>query len=265
MIRQPIGSGRSSQSGKAPAACLLPKASLPSEINQEIARCGDLGRCHRRKADSFLLKEAENADAVGGADVDLAVRDGRGDEFVAVPKMIATVGSLTGAVEVHQSNGVIGVKHGRISILHCPHNGVLRSVGRNARSCSRIAEGIARSCYRTREELRVLELKCQQWRTYRGIVDVGTECSRRGPDSAGEGAREFLVDLVAGGIEFPHVIPVNDIEIAVLTGSHGEIPQDVSSIFLIRQESSAGAEISVTAVLLRLVVLFKVVKHSEAA
>src|SRR5580704_6826496 len=79
------------------------------------------------------------------------------------------------------------------------------------------------------------------------------------------GAREFLVDLVAGGIEFPHVIPVHDIEIAVLTGSNREIPQAASRIFLIRQESSAGAEIGVTAVLLRLVVLFKVVNHSESA
>src|SRR5271166_549582 len=53
-----------------------------------------------------LLEQAKNADAGGGADVDLAVGDGGGDELVSVAEMIAAVGGLVGVVDFQQGGGI---------------------------------------------------------------------------------------------------------------------------------------------------------------
>ena len=54
---------------------------------------------------SFLFQQAENSYAACGADVDLAMGDGDGVEFVARPELIAATSGLVGVVELDESSG----------------------------------------------------------------------------------------------------------------------------------------------------------------
>ena len=71
--------------------------------------------------------------------------------------------------------------------------------------------------------------------------------------------------LLLRGIEFPHVGAVDDVEIGVFAGTDGELPDLAGGIFLADQQSSAGTEVGVAAIFLRLVVHLEVVGDGESA
>src|SRR5690242_18798531 len=100
-------------------------------------------------------------------------------------------------------------------------------------------------------------MKGEDRRSDRTIVDVAVRKCGHGPDSAGQHAGEFLIDVVLGGAELAHFGAVDKIEVGIFSGADGELPGLSSGIFLAQQKSAAGAEVDVTVVLALLVVHFE--------
>ena len=82
---------------------------------------------------SLLGREkTENSDAVGGADIDFAMGDHDGVEFVTRPELIAATRGLVGVEDLDESSRIVGVQYGRSGVFGSPNNGVLASIGGNA-------------------------------------------------------------------------------------------------------------------------------------
>ena len=73
---------------------------------------------------SLGCEQAEDADACGGADINFAIGDHGGDEFVAVAEMVAAAGGLVAVVKLIEVVGVVGVEDGGAVVLRCPDDAV---------------------------------------------------------------------------------------------------------------------------------------------
>src|ERR1022692_1924478 len=135
--------------------------------------------------------------------------------------MVASVGGLVGVVDLDQVVCAVGVQDGGIGILRRPDDSILILVGGNAGSGSGIGEGVNGLRSGLGQELGVLELKGEDGLADRAVVEPAIEIGRGGPDAAGQGSDELLIDFVAAGSEFPHGSAVDEIEIGILTGARG--------------------------------------------
>ena len=102
------------------------------------------GACRESKTIwvSFLFQQAENSYPACGADVNLAMGDGDGVEFVAGPELIAANSGLVGVVDLHESFGIVSVKNAGRAMLRRPKDGVLTSIRRDAGRSAGIREGV---------------------------------------------------------------------------------------------------------------------------
>src|SRR6266496_4434133 len=208
-------------------------------------------------------EEAEDADAGGGADVDLAVGDHRSVALVACTELISTIGRLVRVVYLSQGFGVVGVEDSRIDVLRSPDNGVLSGVSRDTGSRAGEGERVRRFRYRAGEQFRIIELKFENLGIHWSVVQTVIKCGGHRPDPAGQHAYEFLVNLIGAGIELAHVGSVNDVKVVIFASTDGELPNLAQAVFLAEQERPPGTQVRIKTVFGGLVEHLEVVGHGQ--
>ena len=107
---------------------------------------------------------------------------------------------------------------------------------------------------RRSREFRIRHAKRFERATGVAVVDRSVEPRRRAPYSAGSGTGriagddtvDLLPDLVLRGIEFPHIVSIDDVDVAVFACADGEMLYSAAAVGQVRkQHFAAGAQIEV--------------------
>src|SRR5580658_2016695 len=134
-----------------------------------------------------------------------------------------------------------------VAVLNRPDDAVARTVGRNSWRSPRIVECSCTFRLRQGRKSGFRELELQQIVSYRPVIDVAVEISRRGPLAAPEHSVDFLIDsIVVVGIELPHVGAIHDVDVLILACPDGKVTRFSFSVFHGWQyEGASGTQILV--------------------